>query len=75
MSRAVSIDRFLTDAEIRKAMAIYTKHKGSGKVAVTIDEEIITPNIERINKALGQENDTRFLAYAVEYVLMASESK
>lgn len=70
--KQISIDQFLTPAEIRKAAALYKKLKGGGKFAETLDAEIITPNIERINKALGQENDSRFLAYAVEYVFMQS---
>jgi hypothetical protein len=32
-------------------------------------EQIICPNLERINRTLGQENDPMHLAYAVEYVL------
>ena len=75
MSRGVSIDQFLTAAEIRKAAAIYKKHRGTGRVVETIDAEIITPNMERINKALGQENDSRYLAYAVEFVMMGTEGK
>jgi len=75
MSRGVSIDQFLTAAEIRKAAAIYKKHRGTGKVAAMIDAEIIAPNIERINKALGQPNNPRYLAYAVEFVMMGTEGK
>ena len=36
-----------------------------------IRDEIIKPNIDRINKALGQENDPDYLAYAVEYSMVA----
>jgi hypothetical protein len=29
-----------------------------------------TPNLQRINKSLGQDNDAKFLAYMIEYVMM-----
>lgn len=57
----VTIDQFLTEKEIKKAMKLRT--------AKLIADQIITPNLERINAALGQENDPMFLGYAVEYVI------
>ena len=66
--KQVAITQFLTEAEIERAAALYSTLAGSGKFAAAVDAEIITPNMERINKALGQENDSRYLAYAVEYV-------
>jgi hypothetical protein len=66
--KTATIHDFLTDAEIVEAIKLYATAE-SGTYARLVDEQIITPNIERINKALGQENDPRYLAYAVEYVL------
>jgi hypothetical protein len=66
--KTVTLADFLTDAEIEHAVRLYN----SPMVGVSthlIDEQIITPNIERINKALGQENDPRYLAYMVEYAI------
>jgi heme oxygenase len=68
--KTFSIDQFLTRAEIDRAAALYKELAATGTFASTVDAEIITPNIERINKALGQENDPRYLAYAVEYVFI-----
>jgi hypothetical protein len=68
--RHIAITDFLTEAEIKRATELYKKLNGTGKYAATVDAEIITPNMERINKALGQENDSRYLAYAVEFVMM-----
>lgn len=65
----ITIDQFLTDAEIERAHRLYRIAR-PGTFATRLAAEIITPNLERINKALGQENDARYLAYAVEYVLM-----
>jgi hypothetical protein len=67
--KTITINQFLTPAEITRAQALYQKLVNTGNFAVTLDAEIITPNIERINKALGQQNDPRYLAYAVEFVL------
>jgi hypothetical protein len=59
--KQVAISDFLTDAEIEKAIKL--------KSQKAVREQIIEPNIERINQTLGQENDPAYLAYAVEYVL------
>jgi hypothetical protein len=59
--KQAAIADFLTEAEIRKAIKL--------KTAKPICEQIIKPNLERINKALGQENDAMYLAYAVEYAM------
>jgi hypothetical protein len=58
---------FLTDEEIRKAIRLGD--------ASSIKRYIIEPNIKRIDKALGQENDPMFLAYAVEYAINLAKSK
>jgi hypothetical protein len=68
-TKTITIDQFLTPSEIKRARELYRELRGSGKFAATMDAEIITPNLARINKALGQENNARYLAYAVEYVL------
>jgi hypothetical protein len=66
--KTANITDFLTPAEIDQAIAIYrTAQPGTFNRLLT--EQIIAPNMERINKALGQENDPRYLAYAVEFVL------
>lgn len=59
--KQVSIGDFLTDREINLAIRL--------KTARAICDEIIKPNIQRINRALGQENDPMYLAYAVEYAV------
>jgi hypothetical protein len=68
MPKHISIADFLTEAEIEQAITIY-KTAAPGTFARLVAEQIITPNMARINKALGQENDSRYLAYAVEHVL------
>lgn len=72
MTNTITIDQFLTDAEIMRAIVLYKSLAGTGKFADAVDAEIITPNMARINAALGQENNSRYLAYAVEFVLMSA---
>jgi hypothetical protein len=71
--KQITIDQFLLPSEIERAVTLYKTLGETGKFASTLDTEIITPNLERINKALGQENDSRYLAYAVEFVLMETQ--
>lgn len=61
-SKTMTLLDFLTDAEIEEAIGL--------KNPAEIKDKIIEPNIDRINESLGQPNDSMYLAYAVEYVLM-----
>jgi hypothetical protein len=67
-TKQVTIDQFLTTAEIAQATRLYRTAK-PGTFNRLLTEQIIQPNIERINTALGQENDASYLAYAVEFVI------
>jgi hypothetical protein len=64
----MTIDQFLTKDEVEQARKLFNAAGGHGATSV-IESQIIKPNIARINKALGQENDSRYLAYCVEYVM------
>lgn len=59
----ITLAEMLTDAELVLAVRLNDREK--------IRDQIIKPNIERINKSLGQENDPDYLAYAVSYSLSA----
>jgi hypothetical protein len=59
--KTMTLPDFLTANEI--ALAVTLKDR------VLVRDEIIKPNMTRINAALGQENDADYLAYAVEYVM------
>lgn len=69
--KVISIVDFLTESEIRKAKALYDT-ADEGTFARRCDEEIIRPVLPRINAALGQENEPRYLAYAVQHVFNQS---
>ena len=67
--KQVAITNFLTLKEIDKAAALY-KTAPLGTFARQCAAEIISPVIDRIDKALGQKNSALYLAYCVEYVLV-----
>lgn len=69
MGRPVRLTDFLTDAEIARAVELYEEAPAPGNFVRAFEVEVLSPNMDRINRALGQENDSRFLAYAVDYVL------
>ena len=61
MTKHVKLADFLTDKQIARAVEL--------REAKKICEEIIRPNLDAINRKLGQENDPMYLAYATEYVI------
>ena len=65
----ITLPDFLTEAELTRCAELYKQLKGEpGRFAFEVNVQIIAPNIARINEALKQENDPRYLAYMVEYV-------
>lgn len=69
--RAVTLPDILTTSQIALAAGLYKAH-GMDAVA-KIQSQIISPHMAAINKKLGQENDARYLAYAVVYLLSQEE--
>jgi hypothetical protein len=67
--KTVGISDFLTSKEITQARKLYLKTE-THLFAKECAELIIKPALAKINQKLGQENDPRYLAYAVEYFLM-----
>ena len=65
----ITIGDFLTDAEIKKVQKMY-RTLPSHEFTHAVCEQVIKPQMARINKALGQENDALYLSYAVQYVMM-----
>jgi len=58
---------FLTEAQIADALDLYDKH--GDRAVEQIQQRVIEPNLPAINAKIGQENDARYLAYAVVHVL------
>lgn len=69
MTKMMSVTDFLTAEEIDRAIRLYGETLGKGIFATRCAAEIIAPVLPRINEKLGQENDAKYLAYAVEYAL------
>jgi len=67
-TKSIALPKFLTEAQIARASKLYETH-GMWDSVAKIETEVIAPNLAAINRKLGQENDPRYLAYAVVYVL------
>ena len=59
--KTVKLGDILTDEEIQQAIDLADRQ--------AIEAQLVRPNMERINAALGQENDPTYMAFAIEYVL------
>lgn len=69
----MTLSDFLTPAQIAAATKLYVEH---GMDAVPkIQAQIIEPNMDTINKKLGQENDARYLAYAVVHACSQADEE
>ena len=69
----MTLPQFLTDVQIAKAAKLYKAH-GMDAVA-KIQAQVIEPNLAAINAKLGQENDARYLAYAVVHACSQAEER
>ena len=64
LGRVVRLPDILTPDEIDRALELLDLTK--------IHDELIAPNMERINASLGQANDSRYLAYLVQHILTST---
>jgi hypothetical protein len=64
----VTIGKILTDVEITKAANIFKNDNVNFHSRCL--EELVRPNMERINRSLGQENSPDYIAYMVEYAMI-----
>jgi hypothetical protein len=62
----VKIGDILTTAQLDRCRAVYPDH-------ARIRDEVIQPNLGAINRKLGQENDARYLAYAIIHAIGVAE--
>ena len=72
--KTVTLPQFLTEAQISEAVRLYEIHGGWNAVA-QIQAHVIEPNMAAIDAKLGQDNDARYLAYAVLYAITQAEDK
>lgn len=65
--KATAIGDFLTEGQLREAIG-YCETLEPHEIHVAIRDNVIAPNMEEINRKLGQENDPDYIAYAVQHV-------
>lgn len=76
MTKSITIYDFLTEAQVKDAMKLYETCKVENRpFADACCDQIIRPNMAEINRKLGQENDPKYLAYAIEHVMNQASSK
>lgn len=63
--KTLRLGDILTTEEMQECIELYPDVNA-------IEEKVIKPNIERINRKLKQENDTKYLAYLVINVINQS---
>lgn len=68
--KRIAIGDFLTQEQAKAAVVLWAKHGASVKFIDAVVNEIVAPNIAEINRKLGQENDPRYLAFAIQYVFI-----
>lgn len=67
MPGMITLADFLTEEEIQKAVNLYQTDRDNFHRRCLA--EVIEPNMDRINAALGQDNNASYLAYVVEFVV------
>lgn len=72
--KKMTLPQFLTPAQIALAAALYREHGDLDAVAA-IQAQVIEPNMAVIDAKLGQENDARYLAYAVVFALSQTDEE
>jgi hypothetical protein len=72
--KTITLPQFLTESQIAEAVALYEAHGHWDSVA-QIQAQVIEPNMVAINEKLGQENDARYLAYAIVHVLTQAQEQ
>lgn len=72
--RTFTIEHFLSREQGELAIKLWIEHKCtiSPTLHAAILDQVIHPNMEEINRKLGQANDPKYLTYAVEFALSQS---
>lgn len=67
----VKIGDIFTDQELEAARKLYQQVSDAGThdFAARCAKEIIEPILPRINEKTGQENDAKYFAYMLEYLM------
>ena len=69
--KSFTISEMLPESAIEVAMVIGRDIGSADTSAIVgrLEREVVAPNMAEINRRTGQENDARYMAYAVYYAL------
>lgn len=69
--KPLTLNDFLTEEQLKICTDLFKSFNESGEsgFAQAVCDQVITPNLLEINEKIGQENNAKYLAYMVEYVL------
>lgn len=62
-----AITDLFTEDELKRAFGIIDKHNGTNGLNAMLIDGVVTPALPRINEKTGRQNDTGYLAYALQY--------
>lgn len=68
----MTVGDLVTEEQFKMCVEI-GKNNPTHQVAKKISEEIIEPNIDKINEITGQENDPKYIAYAILNILLTEK--
>lgn len=70
-NKTITLGDFLTLDEITFAVKLCKNGGEDGEsLNQTLVRRLIKPNLDRINTALGQENDASYLGYVIEFICL-----
>ena len=70
--KTVTLQDFLTPTEITQCVAMWDESRKN--YAQRVCKAVVAVNMDRINKALGQQNDAMYLSYAIELVMIRMQA-
>lgn len=71
-----SLDQFLTEEQLEHCAKLWVECEGNDILFVgRVEVEVMLPNMNEINRKIGQENHPRYLAYATYYVFSTVMSR
>ncbi len=71
MTKQITLADIFTASELDRAKELFLETP-VGSFNKMVVAEIVEPAMERINRALGQENDPRYMGYMLEHALNQS---
>jgi len=61
-AKTITLGDFITRDQMQKCIELYPDSSA-------ICEQVVKPNMDEINRKLGQDNDARYIAYLIVHVI------